>query len=262
MLWKVNHSGSSVEICTPIELRRFCVGLDAKHINYTITDPCGNAWANLTSWSGRDAWFFHPRDLERVSEKELKTLCDEHDGKSYTIRDEDGLRVWRSYADWQNRDKWVVVRNGVAGPMVDETTVAAVCKEAEASGVEYSIWDDTFQNGWPSLEDWEGRDLGKERAAVWPVRRKLVEGKLKHDVVPPVALIELAKVMQGGAAKYGKFNWRESGIDIADYYSAIQRHLLALMSGVELDPESGLHQMAHVMANCAIVLDWLALKKE
>ena len=87
------------------------------------------------------------------------------------------------------------------------------------------------------------------------VRGKLVEGKLRHDCVPPVALVALAEAMQNGADKYGKFNWRSTGVSRADYYAAMMRHLLAWAGGEEVAPDSGVSHLGHIMANCAILLD-------
>lgn len=84
---------------------------------------------------------------------------------------------------------------------------------------------------------------------------KLVEGKLRHDCVPPVALVALAEAMQNGADKYGKFNWRGTGVSRADYYAAMMRHLLAWAGGEEVAPDSGVSHLGHIMANCAILLD-------
>ena len=101
----------------------------------------------------------------------------------------------------------------------------------------------------------EGSPLPAETPAPPNVLRKLVEGKLRHDCVPPIALVALAEAMQNGADKYGKFNWRSTGVSRANYYAAMMRHLLAWANGEEVAPDSGVSHLGHIMANCAILLD-------
>jgi hypothetical protein len=73
--------------------------------------------------------------------------------------------------------------------------------------------------------------------------------------VPTAALRYLGQVMRNGAGKYGRFNWRQHNVSSTVYYDAAQRHLMAYLDGQDLDPESGLPHLAHVMACCAILLD-------
>jgi len=75
------------------------------------------------------------------------------------------------------------------------------------------------------------------------------------SVVPPDALVHLARAMQNGAAKYGAFNWRERNVSSTIYYDAALRHLMAWFDGEEEAPDSGVHHLGHVMACCAILLD-------
>lgn len=73
--------------------------------------------------------------------------------------------------------------------------------------------------------------------------------------IPPVAVLELGAVMANGAAKYGRFNWREKTVTTSVYTDAIDRHLLAFRDGETHDRESGRPHLAHVMACCSILLD-------
>ena len=72
---------------------------------------------------------------------------------------------------------------------------------------------------------------------------------------PPLAKVWLNIAMQEGAGKYGRFNWRETPVDISTYYSAANRHWDAFYSGQETDPKTGVHHLAYAMACCAIILD-------
>ena len=80
--------------------------------------------------------------------------------------------------------------------------------------------------------------------------------KVQLHLVPPVANIEEAYVMETGAKKYGPYNWREGmGVRKSVYISAILRHMAAMADGQWLDPESGRPHIAHVRANTGIMLD-------
>lgn len=86
---------------------------------------------------------------------------------------------------------------------------------------------------------------------------KTVFGTAKPSTfaVPPLAILHLGMAMQNGADKYGAFNWRDAPVTASTYYNAIGRHLLAWHAGEQIDKYSKCHPLAHVMANCAILLD-------
>lgn len=75
-------------------------------------------------------------------------------------------------------------------------------------------------------------------------------GKVPLELLPPEALIEIAKVLAFGAEKYGRHNWRK-GMAWSRLAGAILRHLFAWMQGEDKDPESGLSHLAH--AGCDIL---------
>lgn len=75
------------------------------------------------------------------------------------------------------------------------------------------------------------------------------------SLIPPTALVLLAKVMELGAKKYGSYNWRQNKVRATVYVDAALRHLLSYFDGETEDRESGVSHLAHVMACAAIVLD-------
>jgi hypothetical protein len=78
--------------------------------------------------------------------------------------------------------------------------------------------------------------------------------------IPPVAVLECGRVMADGEAKYGPFNWRVTrDLKASTYYDAMQRHLLAWWDGESKAADSQRSHIAHIMANCAILLDCLDL---
>lgn len=75
-------------------------------------------------------------------------------------------------------------------------------------------------------------------------------------LIPPEALLEIAKILAFGAEKYGENNWRKD-IDNTSYsrtYASIQRHLLAWFAGQDLDPESGESHISHAATQILILI--------
>ena len=68
----------------------------------------------------------------------------------------------------------------------------------------------------------------------------------------------LAKVLTFGASKYKPNNWKACS-DTGRYLAAAHRHLNAVIKGEQLDPETGLHHLDHVMCNL-MFLSILGLK--
>lgn len=73
---------------------------------------------------------------------------------------------------------------------------------------------------------------------------------------PPLALREYGKVCSYGSnGKYAQNNWR-LGFQWSLSANAMLRHYLAWVGGEDLDPESGLHHMAHAMWHCAVLVQY------
>ncbi len=86
--------------------------------------------------------------------------------------------------------------------------------------------------------------------------QQLKEGKAPMEYVPYGPLAAVARVMQTGADKYGRKNWRQDKILASTYVGAITRHaLLEWAEGVNTDKDSGQHPLAHVIACCLLVMD-------
>ena len=64
-----------------------------------------------------------------------------------------------------------------------------------------------------------------------------------------------------GALKYGRNNWRVSGVRYSIYIDALRRHVNALFEGEDLDPDSGAPHLAHALACLAIIVDAKAAGK-
>lgn len=97
---------------------------------------------------------------------------------------------------------------------------------------------------------------------------KAVSGGLKYDAGKPsislidkTALFELAKVLDYGAKKYARFNWKK-GIQWSRTIDAAYRHLAAFNDGEDTDPETGLLHVAHLMCNAMFLINFYYTHKE
>lgn len=70
-------------------------------------------------------------------------------------------------------------------------------------------------------------------------------GKPPMDLLDRKALEGLAEVLEFGALKYSRENWR-GGIAYRRLIAAAMRHLLAISDGEDMDPESGLPHVDHL----------------
>lgn len=83
------------------------------------------------------------------------------------------------------------------------------------------------------------------------VGRKDDAGKLPYDLLPWGAVAQVVAVLQYGAKKYAPDNWRQVKDWRRRYFSAACRHLVSWVTGEKLDPETGLHHLAH--AACCVL---------
>jgi hypothetical protein len=81
------------------------------------------------------------------------------------------------------------------------------------------------------------------------------EAKFRISDTPVNSIRLLGLVHNNGAKKYGALNWRDHTVSASVYYNAAWRHMAAWYEGEDLDPESGLPHLAHVMACMSIILD-------
>lgn len=85
--------------------------------------------------------------------------------------------------------------------------------------------------------------------------RKFDAGKLRYGLVPPLALQEMVKVLTFGAQKYEPNNWQKVPESKSRYFDALERHVWAWKMGEVLDPESGIHHLAHAMCCLAFLYE-------
>lgn len=82
-----------------------------------------------------------------------------------------------------------------------------------------------------------------------------------YSVFPRWVSLLVGRVMETGASKYGKFNYRDSSIAADTYEDAMERHAQLWFDGEDNDPESGVSHLAHVIACATLLLDAQATGK-
>lgn len=76
-------------------------------------------------------------------------------------------------------------------------------------------------------------------------------GKLRYSLIPPRALASIVAVLTFGASKYSANNWMYVPNCKERYLDALMRHIELFRSGEDIDPESGVHHLAH--AGCCVL---------
>jgi len=74
------------------------------------------------------------------------------------------------------------------------------------------------------------------------------EGKPRWSLVDFKSLEGMVRVLEFGADKYGDFNWQK-GLKTTEICESLMRHLFAYLRGEDLDSESGLRHIDHIMCN-------------
>ena len=96
----------------------------------------------------------------------------------------------------------------------------------------------------------EEKQMGQETAG------RFSAGKLRHDLIAPWALSELAKVYTYGTQKYDDDNWWKGLRWKRDVYGCILRHVWKWFRGERFDDESGVHHLAHAAWNCFTLMSY------
>lgn len=79
---------------------------------------------------------------------------------------------------------------------------------------------------------------------------KFDQGKIRYTLLEPNVIKELVTVLEFGARKYEKNNWKKLNIKEKDrYLDAALRHIEAYRCGEEFDSETDLPHIVHAMCN-------------
>lgn len=77
-------------------------------------------------------------------------------------------------------------------------------------------------------------------------------GKPPMELIPIIGLESAALVFGYGAEKYAAWNWAK-GMPWSAVVGCMMRHLAAIQRGEDLDPESGLPHVGHLMCNALML---------
>ncbi len=87
-----------------------------------------------------------------------------------------------------------------------------------------------------------------------PAGVKYDDGKLRFDLIPPLAMAEFARVYTIGAKKYEDRNW-EKGLKWGRVFRALIAHAFKWWAGEKRDPD-GQHPLASVMWCAATLMQY------
>jgi hypothetical protein len=79
--------------------------------------------------------------------------------------------------------------------------------------------------------------------------------KLPLHLWPNTATAQGALALLDGALKYGRNNFRAVGVRKSIYVAALKRHIMDVEEGLEVDEDSGLDPLAHILACAAILVE-------
>lgn len=82
--------------------------------------------------------------------------------------------------------------------------------------------------------------------------------KVRMELLPEEALVEVSKVFTFGAKKYGDFNYMK-GMEWNRLVGATRRHLSSFVRRDDIDDESGLLHLAHAAASIMMLLEYQLL---
>lgn len=83
--------------------------------------------------------------------------------------------------------------------------------------------------------------------------QKFDAGKMDWSLLPWDGLESVVRVLEYGAQKYSRDNWRKVPDSTTRYRKALLRHVIAWCSGIEVDEETGESHLAHAVC-CAIFI--------
>lgn len=106
--------------------------------------------------------------------------------------------------------------------------------------------------------DWTAEEEEVMQQMLATEGRKYDTGKPDYTLLPWDAVEQIVKVLDFGARKYARDNWKHVEGGETRYLAAAFRHLAAHNRGEKVDSETGISHLAH--AGCC-VLFLLALEK-
>lgn len=79
--------------------------------------------------------------------------------------------------------------------------------------------------------------------------------KAKLSVIPAGVLFDVGNALTEGMMKYGRHNYRVTGVRSSIYYDAAMGHLMDWWEGQDIDPDSGLSHVTKAIASLVVLRD-------
>jgi len=87
------------------------------------------------------------------------------------------------------------------------------------------------------------------------------DGKLQWSMVDFKALEDMVRVLEFGAKKYSRDNWKK-GLKTTEVVDSLLRHIYAYLNGEDIDPESGINHTGHIMCNAMFLSHMHLFRKD
>ena len=87
------------------------------------------------------------------------------------------------------------------------------------------------------------------------------DGKLQWSMVDFKSLEDMVRVLEFGAKKYSRDNWKK-GLKTTEVVDSMLRHIYAYLEGEDLDPESGINHTGHIMCNAMFLSHMHLFRKD
>jgi len=109
------------------------------------------------------------------------------------------------------------------------------------------VWDESPETYYPGRLGMTYKDTNPKDA----VGTK----KAPISTIPSPVLMEVGVALLEGARKYGRHNYRVSGVRASVYYDATMRHMMAWYEGQDIDPDSELSHITKAIASLVVLRD-------
>lgn len=110
--------------------------------------------------------------------------------------------------------------------------------------------------------DWTAEEEEAMQQMLATEGRKYDTGKPDYTLLPWDAVEEIVKVLDFGARKYARDNWKHVDGAKTRYLAAAFRHMAAHNRGETCDPETGLSHLAHAGCCVLFLLSLLPVEKK
>lgn len=181
------------------------------------------------------------------------------------------IRVQKKVKGWEEdvyftnliKDELKALLNDPADPK----TIADLENEGLITHKYYEVIHESFQNMEPDEnEGYSTEEIFTDDEdlifsnALMPGKR-YNESKKRWSLIDLNVMEGMVDVLEFGAKKYGVNNWRK-GLKTTEIYDSLMRHLTEIMKGNDIDSESNLHHIDHVLCNAMFLSHMIKFKKE